>query len=121
MRPSVAHLHLALAFLSALAFGVSPSVRAADPGIPFEISADQISYEQDRDLYEASGHVIVEQEDGGRLEADWVSFSAETQLGIATGHVRITEDGDTIEADFAAVDFSKLTALATMAALDTPA
>ena len=119
MRPSVAHLHLALAFLSALAFGVGTSARAADPGIPFDISADQISYEQDRDLYEASGHVIVEQEDGGRLEADWVSFSATTQLGVATGHVRITEDGDTVEAEFAAVDFAKLTALATVATLDT--
>ncbi|NRA04426.1 MAG: LPS-assembly protein LptD [Myxococcales bacterium] len=121
MRPSVAQPCLALTLLAALAFGAGSAARAARPEIPFDIRADQISYEQDRDLYEATGHVIVEQEGGGRLEADWVSFSAETQLGIATGHVRITEDGDTIEADFAAVDFSKLTALATMAALDTPA
>ena len=86
---------------------------------PFSIEADELSYEPDRELYEASGHVRIERTDGGWLTADWVAFSARTNIGVATGNVVIQDGPDRIEAEFAAVDLVSLVALATDASLDS--
>ena len=111
---------LALAALvSALTGGLA--LAASDgPEIPFDIRADEIVYEESRDLYEATGNVVVTRDDGATLEADWVSFSTRTQMGVATGGVRISDDGDVVTADFAAINFADLTALANDASIDTP-
>jgi lipopolysaccharide assembly outer membrane protein LptD (OstA) len=86
---------------------------------PFTIRADEISYEPDRDLYEASGSVRIEQHDGGTLSADWLVFNATSRIGVATGNVVIVDGPDTLAAEFAAVNLETLAALATDASLDS--
>ncbi|MFQ5699791.1 MAG: LPS-assembly protein LptD [Myxococcota bacterium] len=85
---------------------------------PFTIQADQVSYEQTRKVYEASGNVrIVQEQTGRKLSADWVTFDPETGRGIAVGNVRIEGGGDVLTAEFATVDLRSLQALATDATL----
>jgi lipopolysaccharide assembly outer membrane protein LptD (OstA) len=83
----------------------------------FTIQADRMEYEAQRKLYVASGNVRIEQPGGRRLTADWVSFSEDTRLGVATGDVEIFYGEDTVRAQFAAVDFDTLIALVTDAEL----
>jgi lipopolysaccharide assembly outer membrane protein LptD (OstA) len=89
-------------------------------GPTFTLNADEVSYDRERDLYEAAGNVRVVQEGGRTLTADWLAFNRTTQVGIATGHVRIVDRQDVVVADFAAVDLRSLVALAQNASLDTP-
>jgi lipopolysaccharide assembly outer membrane protein LptD (OstA) len=110
------------------AFASAPTL-AAEPGDSdgreeiagptFVVRADEVSYDQKRDLYEAAGDVRVVQSGGRTLSADWLAFNRTTQVGIATGHVRIVDRQDVVTADFAAVDLRSLVALAQNASLDT--
>ena len=68
---------------------------------PFTLHADEVSYEPDRETYEAIGNVRVELEGGGRLSADWLVFNATTRVGVASGNVRIRDGEDTLVAEFA--------------------
>ena len=86
---------------------------------PFTLHADEVSYEPDRETYEAVGNVRVELEGGRLLSADWLAFNATTRAGVASGNVRIRDGEDTVVADFAAVDLDTLVAIATDATLDT--
>ena len=86
---------------------------------PFSLRADEVSYDPDRGVYEALGHVHIEQPDGDTLTADWVVFNALTNIGAASGNVVMRSGSDTIRAEFAAVDLDAFTALATEAVLDT--
>jgi lipopolysaccharide export system protein LptA len=66
---------------------------------PFEITADEIHYDNRRSLYVADRHVRVEQ--GARsLRARWIAFSTETRLGVAEGNVELIEDGNRLNAEF---------------------
>ena len=85
---------------------------------PFTLNAEEVSYEPDRDTYEAAGNVRVEQEGGRGLSADWLAFNATTRVGIASGNVRIRDGEDTVSTEFAAVDLNTLVAIATHAVLD---
>ncbi|MBW2413054.1 MAG: LPS-assembly protein LptD [Deltaproteobacteria bacterium] len=109
--------------LLALVAGVLPPgvSRGADRELgdaPFEIEADRLVYEQDRNVYEASGNVRVTQADGRSLSAEWVTFNADTRLGVAVGDVELRDGTDVLRADFATVDFNTLTAMATHASVD---
>ena len=77
---------------SSAAEGDEPARRAWD------ITADSISYERDRDVYTARGNVRIVQP-GRSLTADWVAFSNTTRRGVATGHVVIEDQGQKLEAD----------------------
>ena len=104
-----------------LALSLHAVALAADRDLgdaPFEIEADKLVYEQDRNVYEASGNVRVTQSEGRSLEADWVAFNADTRLGVAVGDVQIRDGQDVVRADFATVDFNTLTAMATRASVD---
>ena len=85
---------------------------------PFTLHADEVSYEPDRETYEAAGNVRVEQEGGGTLTADWLVFNATTRVGVASGNVRIRDGEDTLVTDFTTVDLDTLVAIATDATLD---
>jgi lipopolysaccharide assembly outer membrane protein LptD (OstA) len=85
-----------------------------------KISADELSFERERDLYEASGNVRVERPDGRVLTADWLTVNATTQTGVAVGNVVIRDGEDVVRAEFAAVNIRTLEALATQATLDSP-
>ncbi len=84
------------------------------------ITADQVSVERERDLYEAEGNVKVEQEGGRSLDADWMVVNTRTQIGIAVGNVVLRDGEDTIRADFAAIDLETLKAISLGADLDMP-
>lgn len=124
-------LRVLLNILAAAALlAAAPSGSAAQEGdlfgkqlseAPFTLHADEVSYEPDRDTYEAVGHVRIEQEGGGTLTADWLAFNATTRVGVASGNVRIRDGEDTLVADFAAVDLETLVAIATDAVLDAGA
>jgi len=112
--------------LLALVVGLSASVRAQGdrfqpvPGVPYNISADKVAYEQERDLYELDGNVRVAQQ-GRVLTSDWLIFSATTNVGVASGDVVIRDGSDVIRAEFAWVDLSEVRILAEQATVDSAA
>ena len=110
----------ALALIGALT--LLPRVAAAEGSgeVPFDLVADEVTYDQVRDVYEATGHVHVVQP-GKSLEADWVVFNGTSHVGIAVGSVRLRDGGETLLAEFATIDFETLTALALDAKLDSEA
>jgi len=66
---------------------------------PFDLTADSLHYEIERELYVGSGHVVIKQS-GRTLHADWVAFNRRTGAGVASGNVKLEDAGDTITADF---------------------
>lgn len=87
--------------------GFAPGARAADvvsfgrgdTDAPYDITADVIEYDRERELYTANGNVRIEQP-GRTLTADWVAFSNRTRQGVASGNVVMAEAGDTLHATF---------------------
>ena len=86
----------------------------------FTLAADEVSYDRNTDVYEATGSVHVEQSDGRTLTTDWLVFNGTTRVGVASGNVRLLDASDTMVAEFMAVDLRTMVALATNASLDTP-
>jgi lipopolysaccharide assembly outer membrane protein LptD (OstA) len=89
--------------VSGLLLGASAVAAAQDaPPDPqqraWDITADSISYERERDVYTARGNVRIVQP-GRSLAADWLAFSNTTRRGVATGHVVIEDAGQKLEAD----------------------
>jgi len=74
---------------------------------PFEITADEINYDNERKLYVADRHVRVLQGDRS-LRAKWVAFSTETGIGVAQGEVELIEDDTTLHAEFMIFDVETL-------------
>ena len=117
---------LLLAGLLGVALAASaPAQDAGAPGsnpgdVPYTLDADEVTYDPDRDLYEAIGNVRVVQEGGRTLTADWLVFNRITQVGVAMGNVRIVDRQDVVEAEFTAIDLRSLVALASNASVDTP-
>lgn len=74
---------------------------------PFTVTADELEYESERDLYVARGNVKIVQEDR-TLTADWVAFNERTRLGVASGNVVIQEGPDTLHAEFLQFDVGSL-------------
>jgi len=87
---------------------------------PITIDADELVFEEARDLYEAAGNVVVRHAEGRTLSADWITFSSQTRIGVAVGQVVLRDGDGIVRADFATVDFDSLTAMATRATLDSP-
>jgi lipopolysaccharide export system protein LptA len=81
---------------AALAVAAPDRARMEDP---FEITADEIHYDNPRNLYVAERNVRVEQ-GARRLRARWIAFSTETRLGVAEGNVELIEDGNHLIAEF---------------------
>lgn len=65
---------------------------------PFDIRADSVELESERDVYVAEGDVVIRQP-GRTIRADWVAFSNRTRQGVATGNVVVEEGSDTLYAD----------------------
>jgi len=74
---------------------------------PFEITADRISYEAERDLYIAERNVHVLQQ-GRTLTARWVAFSKKTGVAVAEGDVELIEGPDRLNAAFMVFDVDTL-------------
>jgi lipopolysaccharide assembly outer membrane protein LptD (OstA) len=94
-----------------IAVGWSTNLAAAADRVrmdePFEISADRITYDGERDLYVAEGHVRVDQV-GRRLKARWVAFSTSTRIGVAEGEVDLEDGEDRLRAEFMVFDVDTL-------------
>jgi lipopolysaccharide export system protein LptA len=66
---------------------------------PFELTADSLHYDIERELYIGRGNVVIKQA-GRTLKADWVAFNRKTGAGIASGAVQLEDQGDLVTADF---------------------
>src|SRR5262245_4294261 len=66
---------------------------------PFELTADSLHYDIERELYIGRGNVVIKQS-GRTLRADWVAFNRKTGAGLASGNVQLEDAGDVVTADF---------------------
>lgn len=74
---------------------------------PFEITADRITYEAERELYVAEGNVHVLQA-GRSLVARWVAYSKKTGIGVAEGDVELVDGADRLLSAFMVFDIDTL-------------
>jgi LPS-assembly protein len=66
---------------------------------PFELTADSLHYDIERELYIGRGNVVIKQS-GRTLRANWVAFNRKTGAGLASGNVQLEDAGDLVTADF---------------------
>src|SRR5882762_1584233 len=66
---------------------------------PFDLTADSLHYDIERELYIGRGNVVIKQS-GRTLRADWVAFNRKTGAGLASGNVQLEDAGDVVTADF---------------------
>ena len=120
---------LAAATLEARAQDVEPTVppppaetvavvELAQP--EFSLVADEVTYDSERDIYEATGHVRITQAAGRVLTTDWIVFSGTTRTGVATGDVRVVDEQNTVRAEFVVVDLNSTVSVAVRGSLDNP-
>lgn len=93
--------------------------RAADTDAPFQVDADEVEYQADRDLYVARGHVVIQQQ-GRTLRADRVYFSQKTRQGVASGDVVIEDGDDVLRAPFLQFNIDDTKGLVLDGELDSP-
>jgi len=86
----------------------------------FTLVADEVTYDSERDIYEATGNVRITQAGGGVLTTDWIVFSGTTRTGVATGDVRVVDEQNTVRAEFVAVDLDSTVSVAVRGSLDNP-
>jgi lipopolysaccharide export system protein LptA len=84
---------------------------------PFEISADTIDYERERDIYVARGNVQLVQGQQS-LSADWVSFSRTGGRGVASGRVVFSDGNETVYANFVEFNLETLQGVMFLARFD---
>ena len=65
------------------------------PDKPWHIMADEISHDQQKDHYIASGHVTITKE-ARQLSADFVRFDRRAMMAYARGHVMMTAGEDVL-------------------------
>ena len=100
-----------------------PSELAPEAKLPapeFVLVAKVVTYDSERDLYEASGDVRITQVDGRVLTADWVLFNGTTRTGVASGDVVIVDAQNTVRAQFMAVDLRSTVSVAMHGTMDNP-
>ena len=91
------------ALFAGIACAQAPVARGAETAPPVELSARTLEYERDRDIFVASGGVVVRRGER-RLRADWVVFSPSTGRGVASGDVTLTDGRDTLRTRFVEFD-----------------
>jgi lipopolysaccharide assembly outer membrane protein LptD (OstA) len=103
---------VAAGLVVAVVIATAAVAAAQDRGIelgeaPFDLTADTVRYERERDLYVARGNVRITHPQR-TLTADWVAFSNRTRQGVATGHVVVVEGGDTLYAEVLAFEVDSM-------------
>ena len=76
-----------------------PGLMRLDPGQPWQIEADRISYDQLRDEYIAEGNVLIWKQDRS-ITADTVRYNLQTKMAYAEGHVVLTAGSDILTGDY---------------------
>jgi LPS-assembly protein len=84
---------------------------------PFDITADTVEFETERDLYIARGNVLIIQP-GRSLTADWVAFSTATRQGVASGNVVLSEAADILYGDVVSFEIDTLKGIVLEGLLD---
>jgi lipopolysaccharide assembly outer membrane protein LptD (OstA) len=99
--------------------GLARGARAAQVDAPFQVDADEVEYQADRDLYIARGHVVLTQQ-GRTLHADRVYFSNRTHQGVASGDVVVEDGTDTLRAPFMQFNVDTTKGFVLQGELDSP-
>jgi len=97
---------------------VSPEAKLPPPD--FVLTADVVTYDSERDVYEATGNVKVTQIDGRVLTSDWLVFNGTTRTGVASGNVVIVDAQNTVRAQFMVVDLRSTVTVAMHGSMDNP-
>jgi lipopolysaccharide assembly outer membrane protein LptD (OstA) len=85
---------------------------------PFELTADSLHYDIERELYIGRGNVVIHQA-GRTLRADWVAFNRKTGAGVASGTVQLEDSGDVVQADFVEFELETIQGVLHGARLDS--
>jgi hypothetical protein len=91
----------------------------ADDQTPLAITAEQVEFDQRRDVYVARGNVHIERA-GITLDADWVAFNNTTRHGLASGNVKLVDEDDTLYADFLQFNVATLQGVVFQGELENP-
>ncbi|MGE0199410.1 MAG: hypothetical protein AB7P76_00425 [Candidatus Melainabacteria bacterium] len=96
--------------------GARPAETSTDTyqakAVVVDVSSDNLTYDQDRDVYIATGKVhVVISEQNSELYADAVTYSKSQELLIADGHVRIIKNGQETGGAYAKIDLTRKSAL----------
>jgi len=83
---------------------------AGDPHLPWHITADQISYDQQADQYMAVGHVLITKK-GRKISADFARFDHKNMKAFAEGHVIMTAGNDMMTASRIEIDLNTETGI----------
>jgi lipopolysaccharide assembly outer membrane protein LptD (OstA) len=111
---------LPIFWLTLLLLWAAPGApRAEDLEAPFQVDADEVEYQADRDLYVARGNVVIQQQ-GRVLRADRVYFSQKTRQGVASGDVVIEDGDDVLRAPFLQFNIDDTRGLVLDGELDSP-
>lgn len=110
---------VAAALFAGIACAQAPAARATDASPPIELSAEKLEYERGRDLFVASGSVVVRRGES-RLTADWVVFSPSTGRGVASGDVALSDGRDTLLTRFVEFDVDDMQGVLFDARFDVP-
>ena len=103
----------------AIALGLALAAPADDFDAPFQVDADDVEYQADRDLYVARGNVVLKQQNR-TLRADRVYFSARTRQGVASGNVVVEDGDDVLRAPFLQFNIDTTQGLVLDGELDSP-
>ena len=114
------HWHLAscVGGLLVLSLWMCLPVAYAEEQPPVDLSADEIEYDRNKELYVATGNVVVHQ--GNRtLKADWLAYNNLTRRGVASGEVILTEGEDSLLSNFVEFNIDTLQGVSFDASLDS--
>jgi LPS-assembly protein len=81
---------------------------SGSPEVPWQISADNVSYDAAAATYRAEGNVVIEKQ-STRLMADKVAFNHKAMTATAEGHVVMTVGDDLLAGDRVELDLDKET------------
>ncbi len=73
---------------------------------PWDIEAQELSYDQDTDIYTAIGAVVIKKE-GSVLKCDYARVDRKTMTAFARGKVELISKGDELRGDELTVDLIK--------------
>jgi LPS-assembly protein len=75
---------------------------------PWDIEAQELSYDQDTNIYTAIGAVVIKKE-GSILKCDYAQVDRQTMIAFAQGHVEFISKGDELRGEELTVDLKKHT------------
>jgi len=74
-----------------------------DAGVPWNVEADRLRYDQAADEYIAEGDAVISKQDR-TITADTIRYSAKTAMAYAEGNVRVTAGADVVTGSYLEFD-----------------